>query len=118
MKNFAISGIVILAASVLPGCTSYLMQQQGKAWLGSYKDCPSVYAMSRMELASLDWAFSAESRPADPCLAHYYPKADKDSFYSDVNRYLAPLYVLSLPADALLDTLALPISAAAAMADD
>ncbi len=103
-------------AALLPlaGCTSYMTQQQGQPWPGHYADCPSLYTLSRMELASLEWAFSGDSKPADPCLAHYYPKANRDPFYSEVNQYLTPLHALSLPMDAILDTLALPVGIATA----
>ncbi len=111
LKN--LTALLPLAGS-LAGCTSYLTQQQGQPWPGHYADCPSLYTLSRMELASLEWAFSGASQPADPCLAHYYPKAGRDPFYGEVNQYLAPFHALSLPMDALLDTLALPVSVATA----
>ncbi len=72
--------------------------------------------MSRMELASLSWAFSDESTPPDACLGHYYSKADKDVFYHDINQVMAPFFVLSLPADFMLDTLTLPFSASSGLA--
>ena len=84
------------------GCTSYLVQQQGKFSPGHYPDCPSVYTYSRMELASIEWAFSGDSAPPDACLRHYYPKATKDPFYGDANRWMTPLYVLSLPMDVVV----------------
>lgn len=102
--------ILIMAVS-LTGCTSLLTQQQGKHWPGYYQDCPSVYMTTRMELSSLAWAFSDDKAPADSCLAHYYPKAGKDAFYSDVNKYLIPAFILSLPADVLVDTITLPFAA-------
>lgn len=107
---------VVKLATTLPlvgaigGCTSFITQQQGKAWPGHYKDCPNIYTATRMELSSLSWAFSDDSAPSDSCLRHYYPKAEKDSFYQNVNKAMIPFFILSLPADALLDTVTLPLA--------
>ncbi|MGZ8218885.1 hypothetical protein [Methylomagnum sp.] len=100
----------ILALTTAAGCTSFVTQQQGRYWPGHYRDCPGVYTLTRMELSSLEWAFSDAMAPTDTCLAHYYQKARKDSFYSEVNRYLIPGFILSMPVDALLDTVTLPFA--------
>jgi uncharacterized protein YceK len=101
-------------AVVCAGCTSFLVQQQGKHSTGHYPDCPTYYTSTRLETASLEWAFSDASKPPDSCLGHYYPRADKDSFYMDVNRAMSPLYILSLPVDFLLDTITLPLAVSTA----
>lgn len=116
-NKFALS-FILASTSMLTGCTSFVIQQQGKPWPGYYRDCPAIFTMSRMELASLSWAFSGETKPADPCLKHYYTKADQDGFYRDINQYMTPFYVLSLPVDAILDTLVLPFTAPSALNED
>ncbi|SMF95568.1 Protein of unknown function [Methylomagnum ishizawai] len=108
----------LVSASALTGCTSFAIQQQGKPWPGHYADCPSVYTLSRMEWASLAWAVSGAPKPGDACLKHYYTKADPGGFYRDINQYMAPFYVLSLPADAMVDTMALPFTLPTALAED
>jgi len=105
-------------ACALAGCTSFIIQRQGKLPPEHYRECPSVYALSRMEWASLEWAFSGEPKPEDPCLRHYFKKADQDGFYRDSNQYMVPLYLLSLPMDATLDTIVLPFTAAGALMED
>lgn len=112
MKNFIRLALVIPLAGLSGGCTSFLIQQQGKHWPGHYQECPRYFSATRLETASLEWAFSGERKPPDACLARYYPKAGKDGFYQDVNQALIPLYVFSLPVDVLLDTFTLPLVAA------
>lgn len=109
--------VALPLAGPLGGCTSYLVQQQGKPWPGHYADCPSIYTLTRMEISSIGWAFSGEQTPPDTCLGHYYAKAAKDSFYEDMNQWLTPLYFLSLPMDVMLDTIALPFAASGAFSD-
>lgn len=114
MKEFIRLALVIPLAGLGGGCTSFLLQQQGKHWTGHYRDCPTYFSATRLEAASLEWAFSGEQKPPDACLAHYYRKAAKDSFYQDFNQAMTPLYVLSLPVDVLLDTITLPLAASSA----
>lgn len=113
MKHITRLALAMALAGPLGGCTSFLIQQQGKPWPGHYADCPKIYTATRMEFASLAWAVSDATRPPDACLAHYHAQAEQDSFYRDINRGLAPFYALSLPADLLLDTLVLPFAAMA-----
>jgi uncharacterized protein YceK len=105
---------VLILASLCAGCTSMMVQQQGKHTASRYPECPVYFNATRMESASLEWAFSDSKKPPDACLARFYPKADKDPFYRDSNQALIPLYVLSLPVDALVDTVSLPMVAATA----
>ena len=106
--------LAALAASLLvasgTGCTTMMLEKQGKPKAEHASVCPVVYAMTRLDVAALDWAFAADPRPADPCLALYYPKAAQDTLYQTSTRYLSPLMMLSLPLDVVLDTLVLPIS--------
>lgn len=102
--------MAVLTLGMAAGCTSFVTQQQARHWPGHYRDCPKLYTLTRMELSSLEWAFSDDLAPADACLAHYYPRAHKDSFYSGANRYLIPGFVLSMPVDALVDTFTLPFA--------
>lgn len=111
-RHFARLALAIPLVGGLEGCTAYLVQQQGNPWPAQYPDCPSIYTATRMEIASVSWAFSGESAPPDSCLAHYYPKATQDPFYRDMNQWLTPLYFLSLPMDVLVDTITLPFAAA------
>jgi len=110
--------VVFALAGVSGGCTSYLIEREGKHWPGHYNDCPVVYRMTRLELASLSWAISDDSKPSDRCLAHYYPKADKDPVYRSDNRMMVPFYVLSFPVVFPLDTLILPLTVPTALASD
>jgi uncharacterized protein YceK len=89
-----------------------MVQKQAKPQPDPQHVCPDVYPLTRMEMASLAWAFSDDPSPGDPCLARYYPKAAKDTFYASSNRYMTPLYILSLPVDAMVDTITLPFAAA------
>lgn len=114
VRNFILLALAVPLAGLCGGCTSFLLQQQGKHWTGHYPDCPRYFCSTRLEAASLEWAFSGDQQPPDACLAHYYRKAGKDSFYQDFNRAMAPLYLLSLPVDLMLDTITLPLAAAAA----
>lgn len=102
--------LVFALAGVFGGCTSFLIDREGKPWPGHYADCPVVYRMTRLELASLSWALSNNQKPSDACLAHYYPKAEKDPDYRSDNRMMAPFYVLSVPLVVPLDTLILPLT--------
>ena len=117
MKQLIRAALVLPLAGAFSGCTSYLVQQQGKPWPGHYADCPTVYGSTRMEISSIAWTFSGESSPPDSCLGHYYPKSDKDSFYLGVNQWLTPLYVLSLPMDVMVDTVTLPLAASGVFTD-
>jgi len=77
-----------------------------------------MYRMTRLEVASLSWALSGELMPSDACLAHYYPKATRDATYKTANQWLTPLYLLSFPIDASVDTVILPFTAPAAIFSD
>lgn len=107
--------IVCVMAAAQTGCASFLLENQGGPWVGKYKDCPTVYQLTRIELASLEWAVFDGMKPSDPCLAHYYKKAGKDSSYMTSNRVMSGLYVMSLPVDLTLDTLALPFTVSRAL---
>jgi uncharacterized protein YceK len=107
--------LAIRLAAILPlgtagGCTSFIIQQQAKHPPSHYGDCPRVYAATRMELSSLSWAFSDDLTPSDACLNHYYKKAAKDPFFRDFNKLMIPGYLLSLPADVVVDTITLPFA--------
>lgn len=117
MKYFTRLALFLALACLLEGCTSFLIQQQGKHWPSHYRDCPKLYTITRMELAALSWAVTGDPLPANTCLAHYYTAADQDGFYRDINRTMTPFYTLSLPADLLLDTITLPFTAPSALAD-
>ena len=101
----------LLLALQLGGCTMVMIEKQGKPHHAHYKDCPTVYPLSRMELSSIEWSFSGSQTPTDTCHAHYYPKAAKDSLYQTTNQRMTPLYILSLPVDGTVDTLTLPFAA-------
>jgi uncharacterized protein YceK len=109
---------VLVLAGVSAGCTSYLIEREGKDWPGHYADCPVIYRMTRLELASLSWAISGDKKPSDSCLAHYYPKAGKDPTYQSDNRIMTPFYVLSFPVVIPLDTLVLPWTVSTALTRD
>jgi hypothetical protein len=110
MKDIIRLGIIFPLAGSAGGCTSYIIQQQGKHMPDHYADCPQVYTTTRMELSSLSWAFSDDLTPSDTCLAHYYKRAGKDPFFRDFNRVMVPGYILSLPADLIVDTFTLPFT--------
>lgn len=103
--------LLLLTAS---GCTSIILQRQGSPQLQAQarKSCPELYQLTRLDLASLEWALMDDKQPSDPCLALYHPKAAKDPFYASMNAYLSPLYVFSLPVDVMIDSLALPFALA------
>ena len=96
------------------GCTTLMLEKQGKPKSATQtrQVCPSYYAMTRLDAAALDWAFSSQPVPADACLALYYPKAAKDSLYQNATLWMSPLIMLSLPFDIMVDTLTLPLVAA------
>lgn len=102
-------------ALVQSGCATFFLENQGGSWIGKYKDCPTVYQLTRIELASLEWAIFDGKKPSDPCLAHYYKRAGKDSSYMISNRAMSPFFVLSLPVDLTLDTVVLPFTIPRAM---
>ena len=107
-----ILGLALSLALAGFGCTTVMVQKQAKPRADDHHMCPDVYPLTRMEIASLAWAFSDDLSPDDPCLARYYPKAAKDPFYASSNRYMMPLYILSLPVDVMVDTVTLPFAAA------
>jgi len=104
----------LLAAGIASGCTTLLVEKQAKPKLAHAQQCPRLYSLTRMEMAGLDWAFSGPGKPADHCLALYYPKSDKDSLYQTSYSYLSPLMIMSLPADMVVDTLTMPVNLAVA----
>lgn len=114
MKPFIRVLLTLQAAMIAPGCTTLLVEKQAKPKLAHVQHCPSLYSLTRMEMAGLDWAFSSPGKPADNCLALYYPKADKDTLYQTSYSYLSPLMIMSLPADMVVDTLTMPVNLAVA----
>ena len=116
--HLARAAAVFLLTGTFAGCTSYLIEREGKPWPGHYDDCPVMYRMTRLEVASLSWALSGDLKPSDACLAHYYPKAARDATYKTANQWLTPLYLLSFPIDASVDTVILPFTAPAAIFSD
>jgi hypothetical protein len=110
--------LILASASLLAACTAFLADRQGRPKPGPQAQCPINYRLTRIELSSMEWAFFDGLKPSDPCLAHYYPKAGKDSFYQNANRMTVPLYMLSLPVDLAVDTVILPFTVPDAMAQD
>jgi len=106
---------IVLANGALSGCAMFMLENQGGPWIGKHEDCPTIYQMTRIEVASLRWAIFDGKTPKDPCLARYYKKARKDDAYMTGNRYMSPFYVLSLPVDLTLDTVALPFTTSRAL---
>lgn len=107
--------VVGLFALLQTGCASFLIENQGGHWVGKYKECPTVFQLTRLEIASLEWAIMDGQIPSDACLRHYYKKAGKDASYMMSNRAMSPLFVLSLPVDLTLDTIALPFTVSRAV---
>ena len=87
-----------------------MIEKQGKPRSANTESCPKVFSLTRMDIATLDWAFSDDAKPADACLALYYPKAEQDTLYQSSTRAMSPLIILGMPASATVDTLALPFS--------
>lgn len=108
--KFIIRLAALLPLGTVSGCTSLIIEQQGKHLPGHYGDCPRIYAATRMELSSLSWAFSDDLAPSDACLKHYFKRAGKDAFFRDYNKLMIPGYLLSLPADVVMDTITLPFA--------
>jgi uncharacterized protein YceK len=104
----------LLAEGLVSGCTTLLVEKQAKPKQAHAQQCPRLYSLTRMEMAGLDWAFSDPGKPADGCLALYYPNADKDPLYQTSYSYLSPLMIMSLPADMVVDTLTMPVNLAVA----
>jgi uncharacterized protein YceK len=102
--------LLLLMAGTGSGCASMMVEKQGKPRSANTKCCPKVFALTRMDIAALDWVFSDDSKPADACLALYYPKAEQDTLYQSSTRALTPLIMLGIPASVMVDTLALPFS--------
>lgn len=100
-------GMALLLVT-LSGCTTTMLQTQHRPDPNHKKVCPTVYAMTRLDLAGLDWAFSNQTKPESPCLQLYFPKAEKDGFYQNSVRWMSPLMILSLPPGIIFDTLFLP----------
>ncbi|MFM2007230.1 MAG: hypothetical protein RLZZ09_2885 [Pseudomonadota bacterium] len=90
-----------------------MVEKQGKPRSANTESCPKVFSLTRKDIAALDWAFADDPKPADACLAIYYPKAEQDTLYQSSTRVMSPLIMLGLPASVLVDTLALPFSALA-----
>ena len=112
MKRFIRHLACLILSLTASGCTSVILQRQGSPQIlaQARKTCPELYQLTRLDLASLEWAMFDDNQPADPCLALYHPKAAKDPFYASMNAYMSPLYVISLPVDVMIDTLALPFA--------
>lgn len=100
----------IFLVTYLTGCTTMLIEKQGLGKPAFYRDCPKVYMMTRMEAASISWVFSGDMKPDDSCLAHFYPKATKDSTFRTTNSLLTPMFLLSFPIDVTVDTIFLPLA--------
>lgn len=90
-----------------------MVEKQGKPRSANTDSCPKVFSLTRMDIAALDWAFSDDPKPADACLAIYYPKAEQDTLYQSSTQVMSPLIMLGLPASVMVDTLVLPFSALA-----
>jgi uncharacterized protein YceK len=95
------------------GCTKMMIEKQGKPKAEHAAACPRVFGLTRLDSAALDWAFSENPKPDDPCLSLYYPKAAQDSLYQNSTRWMTPGILLGMPVDVVVDTLTLPLSVAA-----
>ncbi len=95
------------------GCTKMMVEKQGKPKAEHAAACPRVFGLTRLDSAALDWAFSENPKPDDPCLSLYYPKAAQDSLYQNSTRWMTPGILLGMPVDVVVDTLTLPLSVAA-----
>lgn len=100
---------LLLCAS---GCTKMMIEKQGKAKAEHAAVCPRAFGLTRLDSAALDWAFSESSKPDDPCLSLYYPKAAQDTLYQNSTRWMIPGILLGMPVDVVVDTLTLPLSLA------
>jgi uncharacterized protein YceK len=103
MKRMCRVLLLLLLGATATGC----------ARSANTESCPKVFSLTRKDIAALDWAFADDPKPADACLAIYYPKAEQDTLYQSSTRVMSPLIMLGLPASILVDTLALPFSALA-----
>lgn len=100
---------LLLCAS---GCTKMMIEKQGKPKAEHAAVCPRAFGLTRLDSAALDWAFSDSSKPDDPCLSLYYPKAAQDTLYQNSTRWMTPGILLGMPVDVVVDTLTLPLSLA------
>lgn len=103
--------MIVFVMLLNSGCMSSLIERQRDNKARNPPSCPQAYSMTRLDMAGLDWAFSENQKPSDPCLADSFVKAGQDPFYQNSVRYLTPLIVLSLPIDLIIDTLTLPFAA-------
>jgi len=94
------------------GCTKMMIEKQGKPKAEHAAVCPRAFGLTRLDSAALDWAFSESSKPDDPCLSLYYPKAAQDTLYQNSTRWMTPGILLGMPVDVVVDTLTLPLSLA------
>ncbi|RQW79886.1 MAG: hypothetical protein EHM62_06105 [Methylococcus sp.] len=95
------------------GCTKMMTEKQGKPKAEHAAACPRVFGLTRLDSAALDWAFSENPQPDDPCLSLYYPKAAQDSLYQNSTRWMTPGILLGMPVDVVVDTVTLPLSVTA-----
>ena len=100
---------LLLCAS---GCTKMMIEKQGKPKAEHAAVCPRAFGLTRLDSAALDWAFSENTKPDDPCLSLYYPKAAQDTLYQNSTRWMTPGILLGMPVDVMVDTLTLPLSLA------
>ncbi len=114
MKGLHRIVLALSLAATEPGCTTLLIEKQGKPKSANTASCPRIYSLTRMDVAALDWVFSDDPRPADACLALSYPNAGKDTLYQTSTRAMSPLIMMGLPVSVMVDTLTLPFSALAA----
>jgi uncharacterized protein YceK len=113
MKRMCRVLLLLLLGATATGCATMMVEKQGKPRSANTESCPKVFSLTRKDIAALDWAFADDPKPADACLAIYYPKAEQDTLYQSSTRVMSPLIMLGLPASILVDTLALPFSALA-----
>ena len=118
MHHFKKRLLMTLLAALHCGCMNSMMERQSKLRTQQVPECPLAYALTRLEISGLEWAFSDSLSPPDACLAAFYPKAGKDSHSLSMIRLASPLMMLSLPVDAVLDTVTLPLSVKGASRTD
>jgi uncharacterized protein YceK len=110
MKRMCRVLLLLLLGATATGCATMMVEKQGKPRSANTESCPKVFSLTRKDIAALDWAFSEDPKPADACLALYYPKAEQDTLYQSSIQAMSPLIMLGLPGSVMVDTLALPFS--------